>query len=135
MVLRLEKCFLFPKFPMLLLWLLPLRLLQLQLLLLLLSTLVLLLLNKLGLINSFANQLLVKFKSLSESISLSNSRCTLSTSRWRCRLQSKACRLKCTTSMLSCMVRFTLRGTDKVLPVRVLAVLLLQFSLKVPLVS
>jgi hypothetical protein len=31
------------------------------------------------------------------------------------------------------MVRLTLWGTDKFMPVRVLAVLLLQFSLKVPL--
>ena len=37
--------------------------------------------------------------------------------------------------MLSRLVRFTLRGMGKFMPVRVLAVLLLQFSFKVPLAS
>jgi hypothetical protein len=86
--------------------------------------LLLLLLNKLGLINSFANQLLVKFMRLSESFWLGNSRCSLGTSRWRWRMQLTACRLRCSILMV--------RRMDKVMLV---VVLLLPFSLKVPLAS
>ena len=94
----------------------------------LLDLLLLLLLNTLGLINSFANQLLVQFKKLRRSS-------WFSTSRWLLQLNLKACRLRCCNILLSRMVRITLRGADKVMAVRVLVVLLLPFSLKVPLAS
>jgi hypothetical protein len=87
--------------------------------------LLLLLLNTLGLINSFANQLFVKFKKLRRSS-------WFSISRWLLQLHLKACRLRCCSRMLSRMVRITLRGADKVMLV---VVLLLPFSLKVPLAS
>ena len=132
MVLLLAQCFLWrplrPQRPLRLLLLLRRVLLLRRMLPMLLDLLLLLLLNTLGLINSFANQLLVKFKKLRRSS-------WFSTSRWLLLLNLKACRLRCSTRMLSRMVRITLRGADKVMAVRVLAVQLLQFSLKVPLAS
>ena len=132
MVLLLAQCFLWrplrPQRPLRLLLLLRRVLLLRRMFPMLLDLLLLLLLHTLGLINSFANQLFVKFKKLRRSS-------WFSISRWLLQLNLKAFRLRCSINTLSSMVRITLRGADKVMPDRVLGELLLPFSFKVPLAS